>query len=343
MRKFRVAIVGATGAVGREMINMVEKLNFPVSEIHFLASHRSKGKKLKFKNEEIEVKELTPEFIEKTDVEIVLMSAGGSTSKKYAPLFAKRKIYCIDNSSAWRMVPEVPLVVPEINAHTLSPQKYIIANPNCSTIQMVQALYPVHKIAKIKRIVVATYQAVSGAGQKAILELQNQARKIVETNFEKIHVSRKDISALPQQIAFNLIPQIDVFLENSFTKEEMKMVNETKKILDPEIEVTATCVRVPVIRGHSEAVNVELEREISIEEIYKAIRNGENLVLIDDIKNLKYPMPVDAHGKLPTFVGRIRKDPSRKNCWWLWIVSDNLLKGAALNAVQIAFKLIELL
>jgi len=314
MRKFRVAIAGATGAVGREMINMVEKLNFPVSEMHFLASHRSKGKKLKFKNEEIEVEELTPEFIEKTDVEIVL-----------------------------RMEKDVPLVVPEINAHTLSPQKYIIANPNCSTIQMVQALYPVHKIAKIKRIVVATYQAVSGAGQKAILELQNQTRKIVESDFEKIHVSRKDISALPQQIAFNVVPHIDVFLENSFTKEEIKMTNETKKILDPEIEVTATCVRVPVIRGHSEAVNVELEREVSVEEIHRAIRNGENLVLVDDIKNLKYPMPIDAAGKFQTFVGRIRKDPSRKNCWWLWIVSDNLLKGAALNAVQIAFKLTELL
>ncbi|MCD6413430.1 MAG: aspartate-semialdehyde dehydrogenase [Elusimicrobia bacterium] len=342
-RKFEVAVAGATGAVGREMIKVLEATNFPVKKISFLASYRSAGKKLKFKDEEIAVEELSEKWIAENSPDIVLMSAGGGTSKKFSPLFEKKKIYVIDNSSAWRMSQGVPLVVPEINPRTLSTDKYIIANPNCSTIQMVHALFPIHKISKIKRIVVTTFQAVSGAGQKAILELRNQTGKIAASNFEKIQLPPRQFSAFPHQIAFNCLPQIDVFLENGYTKEEIKMVNETKKILDPEIEVTATCVRVPVFRGHSEAVNIELKQEIKIEKIREALSKTENVKVIDDAKNLKYPMPIMAAEKYETFVGRIRQDPSRKNCYWLWIVSDNLLKGAALNAVQIAFKLAEIL
>jgi len=343
MRHYKVAVAGATGAVGREMIKMLERLDFPVGELRLLASSRSAGKKLPFKNKEIMVEELSPEWIAANDLDMVIMSAGGSISEKYAPLFRDKKVYVIDNSSAWRMDKDVPLVVPEINSETLSKDKYIIANPNCSTIQMVHALAPLHRAAGIKRIIAVTFQAVSGAGQKAISELEKETKQIADGGFTEKKLPGSDFSAFPHQIAFNCIPQIDVFTENGFTKEEMKMVNETKKILDPQIEVSVTCVRVPVFRGHSEAVNVELLQDLNVAETRKLLEKEPGIKVIDDISSLKYPMAIDADGELPTFVGRIRKDESRAGSLWMWIVSDNLLKGAALNAVQIAQKLIEII
>jgi len=343
MRNYKVGVAGATGAVGREMIKMLERLDFPVGEIRLLASSRSAGKKLVFKGREIEVEELSPEWIAANDLDMVIMSAGGSISEKYAPIFRDKKVYVIDNSSAWRMDKDVPLVVPEINSAALSKDKYIIANPNCSTIQMVHALAPLHRKALIKRIIAVTFQAVSGAGQKAIDELEKETARIVESGFTEKKLPGGDFPPFPRQIAFNCIPQIDVFMENAFTKEEMKMVNETKKILDPRIDISVTCVRVPVFRGHSEAVNVELSEELSVSEARKLLEKEPGIKVIDDPASLKYPTALDADGELETFVGRIRKDESRANCLWMWIVSDNLLKGAALNAVQIAQKLIDII
>ncbi|MBU3955033.1 aspartate-semialdehyde dehydrogenase [bacterium] len=343
MKNYKVAVAGATGAVGREMMKMLEALNFPISELRLLASSRSSGKKLLFKGKEITIEELSPEWIARNNVDMVIMSAGGSVSEKYSPMFRDKKIYVIDNSSAWRMDKNVPLIVPEINPETLSKDKYIIANPNCSTIQMVHALAPLHRAVPIKRIIAVTFQAVSGGGQKAILELEKESRKIVDGNFAEKKLSGSDFSPFPHQIAFNCIPQIDVFMENGFTKEEMKMVNETKKILDPRIAVSVTCVRVPIFRGHSEAVNVELSDNLSVGEVRRLLENEPGIKVIDDTASLKYPMAIDSDGKLETCVGRIRKDESRPNSLWMWIVSDNLLKGAALNAVQIAQKLIEII
>ncbi|MCD6312140.1 MAG: aspartate-semialdehyde dehydrogenase [Elusimicrobia bacterium] len=343
MKNYKVAIAGATGAVGREMIKMLERLNFPVGELRLLASSRSAGKKLFFKEKEITVEELSPEWIAANDLDMVIMSAGGSISEKYAPMFRDKKVYVIDNSSAWRMDKDVPLVVPEINPETLSKDRYIIANPNCSTIQMVHALAPLHRTAGIKRIIAVTFQAVSGAGQKAISELEKESKAIADGGFAEKKLPGTDFSPFPRQIAFNCIPQIDVFMENGFTKEEMKMVNETKKILDPQIELSVTCVRVPVFRGHSEAVNVELSGDISAGEARKLLEKEPGIKVMDDTASLKYPTAIDSDGELETFVGRIRKDESCANSLWMWIVSDNLLKGAALNAVQIAQKLIEII
>ncbi|MEA2081172.1 MAG: aspartate-semialdehyde dehydrogenase [Elusimicrobiota bacterium] len=343
MREYKVAVAGATGAVGREMIKMLERLDFPLGELRLLASSRSAGKKLLFKGKEITVEELSPEWIAKNELDVLIMSAGGSVSEEYAPLFRDKKVYVIDNSSAWRMDKGVPLVVPEINPETLSKDKYIIANPNCSTIQMVHALAPLHRAAGIKRITAVTFQAVSGAGQKAITELEKESRQITDGGFAGKKLPGNDFSPFPRQIAFNCIPQIDVFLENGFTKEEMKMVNETKKIIDPAIELSVTCVRVPVFRGHSEAVSVEFAKDISVEEARSLLEKEPGIKVVDDTALLKYPTAIDAGGELETFVGRIRKDESRVNGLWLWIVSDNLLKGAALNAVQIAQKLIEII
>lgn len=344
MKKYNVGVVGATGLVGREMVRMLEKQNFPVANLRLFASERSRGKTLKFKGKEIVVEELTPSSFkvsspgEKSSLQarldIALFSAGGSISKEYAPLAAQEGVFVIDNSSAWRMDPEVPLVVPEINSHTLSKDKKIIANPNCSTIQMVVVLAPLHRKARIKRIVVSTYQAVSGAGQKAVVELEEQVSAIASGKKVKPMV-------FPHQIAYNCIPQIDVFLENGYTKEEMKMVNETKKIIeDDSIAITATCVRVPVFRGHSEAVNIETERKITPQEARQILKKIEGVVVVDDISKLKYPLPTKAADNDETFVGRIREDQSISNGLNMWIVSDNLLKGAALNAVQIGEELI---
>jgi len=344
MKKYNVGVVGATGLVGREMVRMLEKRNFPVANLRLFASQRSRGKALKFKGREIVIEELNPSSFKVSSPEekgslsarldIALFSAGGSISREYAPLAAQEGIFVIDNSSAWRMDPGVPLVVPEINSHTLSKDKKIIANPNCSTIQMVVVLGPLHRKARIKRIVVSTYQAVSGAGQKAVLELEEQVSAIASGKKVKPMV-------FPHQIAYNCIPQIDVFLENGYTKEEVKMVNETKKIMeDDSLAITATCVRVPVFRGHSEAVNIETERKITPQEAREILKKAEGIVVVDDISKLKYPLPTKAADSDETFVGRIREDQSIPNGLNMWIVSDNLLKGAALNAVQIGEELI---
>jgi len=345
MKKYNVGVVGATGLVGREMVRMLEGRNFPVANLRLFASERSQGKTLKFKEKEIVVEELIPSSFkvssprEKSSLsgklDIALFSAGASISKGYAPLAAREDIFVIDNSSAWRMHPEVPLVVPEINPHTLSKDKKIIANPNCSTIQMVVVLAPLHRRARIKRIVVSTYQAVSGAGQRAVVELEEQVGNIASGKKVKPRV-------FPHQIAYNCIPQVDIFLESGYTKEEMKMVNETKKIMeDDSIAITATCDRVPVFRGHSEAVNIETERKITPEEAREILKKVEGVVVVDDISKLKYPLATEAANRDETFVGRIREDQSIPNGLNMWIVSDNLLKGAALNAVQIAEELIK--
>jgi len=332
MAEFKVAVVGATGAVGLEMIKTLEQRNFPVKEIKLLASARSKGKKLKFKDKDITVEELTEKSFK--GIDIALFSAGGSVSKEFAPIAAEAGVVVIDNSSAWRMDPTVPLVVPEVNPDDAFKHKGIIANPNCSTIQMVVALKPIHDAARIKRIVVSTYQAVSGTGLKAIDELLTQSKAVLAGNPVKS-------SIYPHQIAFNCLPHIDIFMDNGYTKEEMKMVNETNKIMgDYSIKVTATCVRVPVVRGHSESINVETERKLSVAEAKQLLTAADGITVLDDTANNVYPLATDAAYKDDTFVGRIREDESIENGLNMWVVSDNLRKGAALNAVQIAELLI---
>jgi aspartate-semialdehyde dehydrogenase len=335
MKNFKIAVVGATGAVGLEMIKMLENRNFPAESVRFLASERSAGKKLKFNGKNIEVELLTHDGGK--GVDISLFSAGASVSKEFAPSFAKDKCFVLAHSSAWRMEKEIPLVVPEVNPHDLTKEKKIIANPNCSTIQMVVALKPIHDYAKIRRVIVSTYQAVSGAGQKGINELVNESK--AWANNEDI----PDAQKFQYQIAFNLIPQIDVFTENGYTKEEMKMTNETKKIMgDTSIEVSATCVRVPVFRSHSESIWIETEKPITPQKAKELLSSADGITLIDEPENNKYPMPLFSENKQTTFVGRIRSDISTKNnALTFWIVSDNLLKGAALNAVQIAEVLVK--
>lgn len=333
MKKYNVAVVGATGAVGNEMIKMLEQRDFPVANLRLLASSRSAGKKLKYKGQDVLVEELTKESFK--GVEIALFSAGGAISKEFAPIAAAEGVFVIDNSSAWRMDKDVPLVVPEVNPHDLKKEKKIIANPNCSTIQLVVVLKPIHDAAKIKRVVVSTYQAVSGAGHKAMVELAEQVKSLAEG-------APAECKVFPYQIAYNVIPHIDVFLDNGYTKEEMKMVQETRKIMgDDSIQLTATTVRVPVMRGHSESVNIETEKHLDAAAAKKMLAQASGVILIDDPANKKYPLAIDCEGKLDTFVGRIRQDESIKNGLNLWIVSDNLLKGAAWNAVQIAEELIK--
>jgi aspartate-semialdehyde dehydrogenase len=336
MRKFKVAVVGATGAVGLEMIKMLENRKFPVESIKFLASERSIGKKLKYNESEVSVELLTKNSGK--GIDIALFSAGAAISKEFAPFFASDGCFVIDNSSAWRMDKDIPLVVPEVNPHDLKKEKKLIANPNCSTIQMVVTLKPLHNFAKIKRVIVSTYQSVSGAGQKGINELIEQTK--AWTKGETIPGANKFFQ---YQIAFNLIPQIDVFTENGYTKEEMKMTNETKKIMgDDSIEVSATCVRVPVFRSHSENVWIETEKPISPTQAKELLSKADGIQLLDEPESKKYPMPLFAENTQTTYVGRIRSDISTKNnALTFWIVSDNLLKGAALNAVQIAETLIK--
>ncbi len=337
MREFVVAVVGATGAVGRMMLQVLEERNFPIKDLRLFASPKSKGLKLPFKGEEIEV-----EVLEETQsfrgIDIALFSAGAARSLAYAPLFARDGAVVIDNSSAWRMDPEVPLVVPEVNPHAVAQYKNkgIIANPNCSTIQMVVALKPLHDVAKIKRIVVSTYQSVSGAGQKAIEELMNQVRAWCAG---EILPPPKN---LPQTIAFNCIPQIDVFLPNRYTKEEMKMIEETRKIMEePELRVTATTVRVPVFYSHAEAVNIETEKKLTVEEAIEILNKAPGVIVLDDPENKIYPLQIEVAGRDEVFVGRIREDFSVECGLNMWIVADNLRKGAATNAVQIAEILIQ--
>jgi aspartate-semialdehyde dehydrogenase len=332
-KKYNVAVMGATGAVGTCMLSILEERNFPVGELKLLASARSEGKKLSFKGKEYPVEELKKTSFK--GVEIVLASAGAERSKIFAPHAVKAGAVVIDNTSHFRMDPEVPLVVPEVNPEDIKKHKGIIANPNCSTIQMVVALAPLHKVARIKRIVVSTYQSVSGAGQSAINELCAQVKAWVEGR-------KLEIQKFPYQIAFNLIPQIDVFADNCYTKEEIKMVNETKKIMhDERIKVTATCVRVPVFYAHAESVNIETEKKLTRKQVLEILQNAPGVIVVDDIMTKKYPMPLDGGGKDATFVGRVREDETVKNGLNLWIVSDNIRKGAALNAVQIAEELIK--
>ncbi|WP_353686148.1 aspartate-semialdehyde dehydrogenase [Thermodesulfovibrio sp. 3462-1] len=332
--KYVVAVVGATGAVGNEMIAVIEERDFPVERLRLFASERSEGVKLNFKGEEIAVETLKEDSFQ--DIDIALFSAGAERSKIWAPIAAKSGCVVIDNSSQWRMDPEVPLVVPEVNPHDLKWHKGIIANPNCSTIQMVVALKPIHDVAKIKRVVVTTFQAVSGTGKKAMDELLQQTVDLL--NFREIK-----IEVYPHQIAFNVLPHIDKFLENGYTKEEMKMVNETKKIMgDPTIRVTATTVRVPVFRGHSESVNIETEKKITAKEVRELLSKAPGVVVMDNPEKNEYPLPIYASGRDEVFVGRIREDESIENGINMWIVSDNLRKGAALNAVQIAEELIKM-
>lgn len=319
----RVAVVGATGLVGTKMIKVLEERNFPITEFYPVASEKSVGSEVKYKGKSYKVISMDSAVSIRPD--IAIFSAGGGTSLEWAPKFAAAGTTVIDNSSAWRMDPTKKLVVPEINANTLTKDDKIIANPNCSTIQMVVALNPLHKKYKIKRIVVSTYQSVTGTGKKAVDQMMNERNGI------------KGEMAYPYTIDLNVIPQIDVFLENGYTKEEMKMVNETKKIMmDDSIRVTATTVRIPVMGGHSEAVNVEFENEFELSDIIKILSESPGIIVTDDIKNLKYPMPKDAHDKDEVFVGRLRRDETQSKTLNMWIVSDNLRKGAATNAVQIA-------
>lgn len=330
---YNVAVVGATGAVGNEMVSLLEERNFPVKNLRLLASERSLGKRIKFKGEDIPVEVLSKDSFK--GIDYALFSAGAARSKEFCPIAAESGAVAVDNSSAFRMEPDVPLVVPEVNPHAAFKHKGIIANPNCSTIQMVVALKPLHDYAKIKRVVVATYQSVSGAGKRAMEELASQSRDIL--NMKEIRIEK-----FPHQIAFNCLPHIDVFLDNGYTKEEMKMVNETKKIMeDDSIAVTATTVRVPVFLSHSEAVNVEFENDITVEKARELLGNFPGIVVVDDVKNAKYPLAIDAAGKNEVFVGRIRKDVTVKSGLDMWVVADNLRKGAATNAVQIAELLIK--
>lgn len=319
----KIAVVGATGLVGTKMIQVLSERNFPVTELIPVASERSIGKEIMFKDKAFKVVSMQTAIDMKPA--IALFSAGGSTSLEWAPKFAEAGITVIDNSSAWRMDPTKKLVVPEINASELKATDKIIANPNCSTIQMVVALNPLHKKYKIKRIVVSTYQSVTGTGVKAVDQMMNERKGI------------KGEMAYAYPIDMNAIPHIDVFMDNGYTKEEMKMVNETKKIMmDDTIRLTATTVRIPVMGGHSESVNVEFEKEYELNDIRSILENEPGIILVDDVKNLKYPMPMDSHDKDEVFVGRLRRDETQAKTLNMWIVSDNLRKGAATNAVQIA-------
>ncbi|MDR1511553.1 MAG: aspartate-semialdehyde dehydrogenase [Endomicrobium sp.] len=340
MKKYKVAVVGATGAVGLEMIKMLENKNFPIESIKFFASERSIGKKLKYKNKNHTVELLTKSGTK--NIDIALFSAGVKVSKEFASIFVDNGSFVIDNSSAWRMDKNVPLIVPEVNPHDLKKEKKLIANPNCSTIQMVVVLKPLHDFAKIKRVIVSTYQAVSGAGQKAIDEFKNQIKTWAIKDKKSLESNNKSKFYYP--IAFNLIPQIDAFTENGYTKEEMKMTNETKKIMgDSSIEISATCVRVPVFRSHSENIWIETEKSLSPEYAKILLSKSNGIMLLDEPQKRKYPMPLFVENTQVTYVGRIRSDISKKNnnALTFWIVSDNLLKGAALNAVQIAETLIQ--
>lgn len=337
---YHVAVVGATGAVGEQMLKMLSERQFPLASLKVLASARSAGKTVQFNGQDIVIEEATPEAFE--GVQIALFSAGGSVSKALAPEAAKRGAICIDNTSAFRMDPEVPLVVPEVNPEALAEHNGIIANPNCSTIQMVAALKPLLDQYGIARIIVSTYQAVSGAGAKAIQELTDQTEALV--NGKEVKKEVLPVGSLPKkhQIAFNAIPQIDVFLDNGFTNEEMKMIRETKKIFSDEtIAVAATCVRIPVVKGHSESVYVEFKNDYDLAEVRTLLENAPGIIVQDNPEEQEYPMAIDAADKIETFVGRLRRDLDNPRGLHMWIVSDNLLKGAAGNAVQIAEEVVK--
>ncbi len=334
-KEFNVIVAGATGVVGKQMIECLEERNFPVKNIKFLASSRSAGKKLQFMGEDVVVEEMTRDSFNGYD--IAVFSAGGAASIEFAPAAADSGCVVVDNSSAWRMDPDIPLVVPEVNPHAVADfkNKGIIANPNCSTIQMVVALNPVYREYGIKRLVISTYQAVSGSGKKALDELLEQSKDVL--NFKEVKTN-----VYPHQIAFNCLPHIDAFLDTGYSKEEMKMVNETRKIFeDDKIGVTATTVRIPVFYSHSESVNIETVKHASAEQIKQLMKDADGVELLDDPVNNIYPLAIDAAGKDTTFVGRIRQDESIENGINMWIVADNIRKGAATNTVQIAQLLAE--
>ncbi|MBM3442531.1 MAG: aspartate-semialdehyde dehydrogenase [Bacteroidetes bacterium] len=325
----KVAVVGATGLVGTKMLQVLEERNFPVEELLPVASERSVGKEVIFRGRSWKVVGFAEALAARP--QLALFSAGGSTSLALAPAFAEAGVTVIDNSSAWRMDPAKMLVVPEINAHLLTAADKIIANPNCSTIQMVVVLNPLHQRYRIRRVVVSTYQSVTGTGKKAVDQLMGERRKALAGSAEAYPM------AYAYPIDLNVIPQIDVFLDNGYTKEEMKMTQETKKIMgDDQIRVTATTVRIPVMGGHSESVNIEFEEEFDLEEVRRLLSGAPGVMLVDDPSSQRYPMPMDAHERDETFVGRVRRDESQPRTLNLWIVSDNLRKGAATNAVQIA-------
>lgn len=334
MKKYNVAILGATGAVGQEFLNLIEERNFPFANLKLLASKRSAGKVISFMGKDYVVEETTMDSF--NDVQIALF-AGGSASKDFAPAAVKAGAVVIDNSSAFRMDPEVPLIVPEVNPEAIKNHKGIIANPNCSTIIMVMALKPIYDQVKIKRVVVSTYQAVSGGGKEAIDELEQQVKAIAEGNPVVAKILPGASMPKHYQIAFNLIPQIDVFKDNLYTKEEMKMIDETHKIMgDYDMGITATTVRVPIYRSHSESINIELADELSVEAAKAALNNFDGVIVEDNPAEMEYPMPLFTSSKNEVFVGRIRKDHSIKHGLNLWVVGDQIRKGAALNALQIA-------
>lgn len=343
----KIAVVGATGLVGSKMLQVLEERNFPVTELIPVASEKSVGKKVTFKNKEYTV--VSADTAIKMKPAIAIFSAGGATSLELAPKFAAAGIVVIDNSSAWRMDPTKKLVIPEINAHELTREDLIIANPNCSTIQMLVALAPLHRAYGIARLVISTYQSVTGTGVKALRQLENEEKLAVTGSVETDHdPSHHDPSpnaiqrAYPHQIYRNCIPQCDVFTENGYTKEEMKMVNETRKILgDNSIMVTATTVRVPVTGGHSESVNIEFRKEYELADVVKILSEAPGCVVVDNPAKSEYPMALNADGRDEVFVGRIRRDESREKCLNIWVVSDNLRKGAATNAIQIAEYLVK--
>ena len=333
MKGYKVAVVGATGLVGQEFIKVLLQRNFPMASIHLLASDRSAGKKLFVSHEEMEVKETTPESFK--GIEIALFSAGTEISRYFSPIAAQSGTVVIDNSAAFRMMPSVPLVVPEVNPEDIEWHKGIIANPNCSTIQVVVALYPLHKANPIKRLIVSTYQSVSGTGLAAVEELTTQARQVLEGQNTTPHV-------YPHQIAFNVLPEIDVFMDNGYTKEEWKMVEETRKIMHADnMDISATCVRVPVFTGHGAAVHVEFSQLMPPEEARDILAQAPGVRVLDDPAISLYPQPWSAAGTDEVFVGRIRRDASHSNGLVMWVVADNLRKGAALNAVQIAEEMVK--
>jgi len=333
MNSYRMAVVGATGLVGQEFIRVLEQRGFPMESVRLLASDRSAGRKLLVNQEEIKVEETDPESFR--EVDIALFSAGAEVSRHFSPIAARSGAVVVDNSSAFRMKPGVPLVVPEVNADDIRRHKGIIANPNCSTIQMVVALYPLHKVNPIKRVIVATYQAVSGTGLAAVEELTVQAKQVLNGQNAVPHV-------YPHQIAFNLLPEIDVFLDNGYTKEEWKLVEETRKIMHADdIAISATCVRAPVFTGHSEAIHVEFSQPMSPEEAQRILAHAPGVKVLDDPSISLYPQPWSAAGTDEVFVGRIRRDPSHPKGLAMWVVADNLRKGAALNAVQIAEEMVK--
>lgn len=319
----KVAVIGATGLVGTKMLQVLNERNFPVTELIPVASERSIGKLVEFKGSSYPV--VSMETAIQMKPQVALFSAGGSTSLKWAPKFAEVGTFVIDNSSAWRMEPQIPLVVPEVNENVLTPDAKIIANPNCSTIQMVVALEPLHKKFNLKRVIVSTYQSVTGTGQKAVEQLMNE-RKGIEGE-----------TVYPYPIDLNVLPHIDVFQDNGYTKEEMKMILETRKIMNlPDLKITATTVRIPTMGGHSESINAEFESPISLNEVFSTLENAPGIIIQDNPQEKIYPMPLTAHDKDAVFVGRLRLDESHSNTINMWVVSDNLRKGAATNAVQIA-------